>query len=150
MHRILFLMMTIPLLAGCPIQQRQVPMGVSNDWDYLEPQPSIGLVAVADPLIADVPEPVGFPAIASESISSVTGGGRLVHYVYQGRTSLADVSLFYRQQLTLHGWSNIVVSPDSENHMTLTADKPAEQLTIRVKDSNSLVTLTVDITPHYR
>ncbi len=146
-RRAAFWLMIPLMLTGCPPEQRDVPVGVSNDWDYLEPQPGPGLVVNPDSLIADVPAPIGFPVQPSESTSSVQGGVRHVHHVYQGRTNLRDVERFYQQQLPLNDWSDVNASWDGNKHLVITAVKGAERLHIDATDRNTLVTLTVDITP---
>lgn len=104
----------------------------SDDGHVLPASTGVGLVATDRPKIADVPMPIGFVAVPSRSHSLVPPSGpRVVTHVYQGASSVAEVSSFYRQQVPTQGWQLIGERSDG-SITTMAYAKGQEELTIQI------------------
>lgn len=141
------LLSLIPVVAGCTSQD--VPRAAfSDDGDYLPRQRGPGLVPRDRSPIPDVPMLVGFVAVPSRSDSYVDGASiRHVRHVYQGRSNVAEVVNFYRQQLPRHGWASRGRSTADDGSVTMRFTKGAESLRLHVAERNSVITKTVTIGP---
>lgn len=119
----------VAMAAGCEtmtLRQR------SDDGHVLPAPTGAGLVASDRPKIADVPMPIGFVAVPSRSHSMVPPTGpRVVTHVYQGTSTVADASRFYRQLVPAQGWQMIGERSDG-SISTMVFVKGQEELTIQI------------------
>ena len=129
--------------AGC--QHIQTPfIAFSDDGQYLQPSVGDGLVADPASLIPDVPMPVGFRPVASQSTSSFDGQVRTVHHVYQGHAQAGAAAAFYQNTLPTHDWG-WVDTQNIRNTTTSTYTKGAERLTLQTRFHLGVSTITVQI-----
>lgn len=133
-------------LGGC---SRNPVATFSQDLQYLSKQPGPGLVADPQSPIPDVPHPIGFKPLVAPDAPPSTGAGRDLRHVYQGRASLADVRLFYTQQLRLADWEDLRVRFSEFGEFALSANKRGEVLALRAKQEGkrTTVVVTVDAVP---
>ena len=120
----------------------------SDDGQYLPPQQAAGLVPQIEPAIPDVPLPVGFKLLRDRGHVEVTGAGRSVHHVYQGRGKQAEAVGYFRQTLRRHGWQR--VSPpfeEEDGSMRLAYSNGRERLDIHLVERIQRLTIDVRIEP---
>ena len=143
MHqRALWMLLLLPPLAwslGCA---RPV---FSEDGVYLPPPAGPGLVAQPRSPIPDVPMPVGFSAVASQSASHVEDGVRHVRHVYQGRGQSAEVVDFYRRHLPRHGWIAGPRQTQPDGAVVMRYVKGPEALRVRISRRLSVITAELTI-----
>ena len=103
-----------------------------------------GLVVSNTPLIPDVPMPVGFKAVASQSGWNWNGQVRQVNHVYQGRSKVGDAAAFYQRTLPSNGWllQDIQAVGDTT---VLRYNKSIERMSITIDEGWSVTTLTINI-----
>jgi len=89
---------------GCSYVKTPV-LAFSDDGDYLQRDVGPGLVASPNPLIPDVPMPIGFKAVTSQSTWHYDGRVRVVNHVYQGHAKQGDTVAFYQQALPDNHWT---------------------------------------------
>ena len=116
----------------------------TDDGQPLSTSSGPGLVASDRPKIADVPMPVGFVAVASRSNSYVPPTGpRVVTHVYQGLSTVADATRFYRQLVPTHGWQFVRERADG-SIATMVYVKGSEELMIQISHPRVLdVVITI-------
>lgn len=140
-------------LAGCDANPvKRVPFQVpavawTDDGDYLPKRTGPGLVAMEQSPIPDVPMPIGFKPLRSESTSSFDGVSRTVTHIYQGRARTSETVLFYRQQLSLHGWVQVDKQVHEDGSRSLHYTKGSEALGIRLSERYGIATVEVYIAP---
>ncbi|MEX0885429.1 MAG: hypothetical protein WD009_03220 [Phycisphaeraceae bacterium] len=116
----------------------------TDDGQYLPPQVSPGLVAQPESPIPDVPVPVGFRLLQDRGHVDVSGGGRSVHHVYQGRGRQPDAVTFFRQNLPRRGWERTRRPFEEEDgSITLAYTNGQENLQIHVQQRYQRLTLTM-------
>jgi len=118
----------------------------NDDGDYLPQDVGEGLVASPTPLIPDVPMPVGFKAVASQSHWRYDGRVRVVHHVYQGHAEPGDAAEFYQRSLPAHNWSLIDMQAVGESTVLRYAKGP-ENLTITTTDGWAVSTIKIEVGP---
>lgn len=125
---------------GC--KQGPFGMAFSDEGHMLPPPEGPGLVAAKQSPIPDVPHPIGFVLITSQSRSELIDGRRYAEHMYQGQAQAGDIVRFYRRVLPRHGWK-----PGSEHQdqelVRLNYAKGAEDLTIQIARQQSVVTCYV-------
>ncbi len=134
-------------VAGChrnPVAR--VPFDVpvvawNDDGEYLPKRVGPGLVAAVDSPIPDVPMPIGFKPVVSQSSSSFDGAARTVTHVYQGRSRAVETVLFYRQQLPLHDWLPVDKQTHDDGSTSLYYTKGAESLGLRLSERFKTATI---------
>lgn len=131
-------------MTGC---SRNPVATFSEDFQYLSRQAGPGLVAEPDSPIPDAPHPVGFKPIVRKSTVETLAPSRVLRHVYQGRAPLADVRLFYGQQLPFHGWRVDDQRFTEEGELVLEYVKGRERLRVRAVQTGSRTTVIVTITP---
>ena len=122
----------------------------SDEGHYLPLQVGEGVVADPDSPIPDVPRPVGFVALASQSSSFSDGNARVVEHVYQGRVRKpSDVTAFYRQQLTQPGndWTLVDQYQATGGGTVLSYVKGPEQMTVTLRTRRGVTTIVIRIGP---
>lgn len=134
---------TLILLPACRHIQTPI-IAFNDDGQYLPRDVGDGLVASPNPLIPDVPMPVGFKAVASQSSWQFDGRVRVVRHVYQGQAKQGDASAFYQLQLPEHNWSMIDIQAVGDSTVLRYAKGP-ERLSITAQQSWSVSTVTIDI-----
>ena len=106
-HPLLMLTMLLMLTAtGCSYVKTPA-IAFNDDGQYLPQDVGEGLVASPNPLIPDVPMPVGFKAVASQCSWHYNGSVRVVQHVYQGHAEPGDAAEFYQRTLPSNKWSLI-------------------------------------------
>lgn len=141
--RLLAILLTTAVMGGC-VEDAHV-LSLSSDGQYLPPQTGLGLVARPDSPIPDLPMPIGFKVVVDQSLVEVHGISRYVRHVYQGRSSMADATRFYRHHAPLYGWRP--VSERAENSQTLMwYVKGDERLTLQFSRRGGIVSTVVWIT----
>lgn len=144
-HRVLLALLFTVTLVGCS------KMGVgyySDDGESLPPSAGAGLVAMPAAAIPDVPQPIGFVLVKSQSKASVANGMRSVNHVYQGRATMADAVTYYRNELNKAGWK--LNSEDLLGGATeINATKQIEQLKLNLTERKGIVTVRVAIGSNY-
>lgn len=116
----------------------------NDDGQYLPKDVGEGLVISPNPLIPDVPMPVGFKAVASQCFWQYDGNVRVVQHVYQGHAKPGDAITFYQRTLANHKWALMDIQAVG-NSTVLRYTKGPEQLTITAKDGWAVSTVTINI-----
>ena len=88
-------------LAGCtdPSLESGRPSGT--------PARQMGLIAKARPPVLDIPVPIGFELVESQSRNRSGGGIRWIDHVYVGNAEKFEVVRFYRRHMEQHGWKEM-------------------------------------------
>jgi hypothetical protein len=116
----------------------------SDDGDYLPQDVGEGLVKSPNPLIPDVPMPVGFKAVASQCFWQYNGSVREVQHVYQGHAEPGDAAEFYQRVLPSNNW--VLADIQGVGQATvLRYTKGPEQLKITTKDGWAVSTIQINI-----
>ena len=133
-----------PLHLGCTQVKKRIPVvAYSDDGQYLEPQYGRGLVAAAESPIPDVPVPIGFVLVRSQSDAQFDGTHRTLTHVYQGRADLEELRFFFDRSLTRSGWQ--ATGPASAPIRTYT--KGGELLNLGICSDGQRATVTAVIFP---
>ncbi len=128
--------------AGCRFVKTPV-VAFSDDGDYLQREVGRGLVADPNPLIPDVPMPVGFKAL-NESNWRYDGRVRVVNHIYQGHAKPGDAVAFYQRTLPGHDWLMVDMQGVGESTI-LRYTKGPEQLSVSAEDSWGVATITIEM-----
>lgn len=128
--------------AGCGLKTPAVAF--TDDGEYLQRDVGEGLVASPNPLIPDVPMPVGFKAVASQSSWRYDGNVRVVHHVYQGHAKQGDAIEFYRTMLPDSHWTLVDIQSVGETSVQHYVKGP-ERLAVSTKHTWGVTTVTIDI-----
>lgn len=91
-------------LSGCGYVKTPI-VAFNDDGQYLPRDVGDGLVQARASLIPDVPMPVGFKAVASQSNWQYDGQVRVVNHVYQGHAQQGEAAAFYRRLLPANNWT---------------------------------------------
>lgn len=133
------------LLAAAGCSSIKTPaVAFNDDGQYLPQDVGDGLVVSPDPLIPDVPMPVGFKAVASQCHWQYDGNVRLVQHVYQGHAEPGDAAEFYQRTLPSNKWVMMDIQAIGGNTV-LRYTKGAEKLAITTKDGWAVSTITIVI-----
>jgi len=132
----------IAAMCGCSTVSPVLPY--SKDGQSLPSTAGPGLVAMRNSPIPDVPMPIGFVALPSESYAMVEGVVRRVKHVYQGRAEVKTVAEFYQSNCRLKRWKSLD-KRISNSIARLTFEKGAEKLWINIDKNWSVVTVTITI-----
>ena len=116
----------------------------NDDGQYLPKDVGEGLVASPNPLIPDVPMPVGFKAVASQCHWQYDGNVRVVHHVYQGHADPGDAVEFYQRTLPSNKWSLVDMQSIGDSTV-IRYNKGPESLKITTKDGWAVSTVTINI-----
>jgi hypothetical protein len=116
----------------------------TDDGEFLPQDVGKGLVRSPNPLIPDVPMPVGFKAVASQCFFQYDGSVRVVQHVYQGHAEPGDAAEFYQRTLPSNNWSMIDIQAVGEATV-LRYTKGPEQLKITTRDGWAVSTITINI-----
>jgi len=146
MTRLSFTALTFAVLlpaAGCAHIKTPV-VAFSDDGEYLPGEVGDGLVAAPNPLIPDVPMPVGFRAVATQSSWHFDGRVRVVHHVYQGQANQGDGIEFYQRVLPAHNWNLVDMQAVGKSTVMRYAKGP-ERLTVTTEYTWGVATITIDI-----
>lgn len=136
-------LVTLICSAGCSYVKTPA-VAFSDDGDYLPPDVGKGLVVAPNPLIPDVPMPVGFKAVPSQSFWRYDGQVRVVRHVYQGHCKQGEVVEFYQRVLPEHNWTLVDMQGVGESTVVRYAKGP-ENLAITAKHTWGVSTITIDI-----
>lgn len=148
--RQMFVFIIVLALLGVGCQRVKTPViAFTDDGDYLGYKGGEGLVASAQSPIPDVPMPIGFKPVVSQSSSEFDGRVRQVHHVYQGRADHPDAVTFYRVGLPMHDWRFVrrVDQPDGSTTQSFTKGNESLEVLTRqgtlVRNIDSSVTTVV-------
>lgn len=130
-------------LAGCGAFKNPV-MSYSDDGELLPNPGGKGLVLSPTPYIPDVPTPLGFKIVASQSSSSFDGRVRTVNHYYQGRANPGETVEFYKAHLPRNGWE-FITSDVGGQTTTLRYTKGPETLTLSVRHVQGVSSVTVNL-----
>jgi hypothetical protein len=131
-------------LPACNSMKQRIPVvAYSSDGDYLEPQYGRGLVIDEQSTIPDVPKPIGFVLVRSQSSASFDGSARTLTHVYQGRASVDELLEFFRRVLKGNGWQ--VAGPTDAPILSYV--KGSESLNLSVGSDGKRATVTLVIYP---
>ncbi len=129
---------------GCSYVKTPV-VAFSDDGQYLQKDVGKGLVADPNPLIPDVPMPVGFKAVASQSHWRFDGRVRVVHHVYQGHAKQGDAVEFYQRTLPDFQWTMVDIQSVGDA-TALRFVKGPEQMSVATSQGwSGVTTITIDI-----
>ena len=131
--------------AGCNYVKTPA-VAFSDDGDYLPQDVGKGLVKSPNPLIPDVPMPLGFKAVASQCYWQYNGNVREVQHVYQGHAEPGDAAEFYQRTLLAHNWALQDIQGVGDATV-LRYIKGPERLKITTKDGWAVSTITINIDP---
>ncbi|MEM1353666.1 MAG: hypothetical protein AAGH88_02160 [Planctomycetota bacterium] len=145
-RRVLVMMMMTSLIAACPgCGAFKNPIVAYSDDGELLPNPGgKGLVVSPAPYIPDVPIPVGFKIVASQSSSSFDGRVRTVYHYYQGRANPGETVAFYQAHLPRNQWEFVTTSTGGQT-TTLRYVKGPESLALSVRHVQGVSSVTVEI-----
>jgi len=129
--------------AGCN-HIKTPAVAFSDDGDYLPQDVGDGLVKSPNPLIPDVPMPVGFKAVASQCFWEYNGSVRKVQHVYQGHAEPGDAAEFYQRTLPANDWTLVDIQGVGEATV-LRYTKGPETLKITTKDGWAVSTIQINI-----
>ncbi|MEM9346020.1 MAG: hypothetical protein AAGB26_05320 [Planctomycetota bacterium] len=133
------------LLPGIGCSYIKTPaVAFNDDGEYLPQDVGEGLVKSPNPLIPDVPMPVGFKAVASQSYWQYNGSVREVNHVYQGHAEPGDAAEFYQRTLPSNNWSLVDIQGVGDATV-LRYVKGPEALKITTKDGWAVSTITINI-----
>ena len=127
---------------GCGVQTPVVAF--TDDGDFLPQDVGDGLVASPNPLIPDVPMPVGFKAVPSQSNWRYDGQVRVVNHVYQGHAKQGDAVEFYQRTLPDYNWTMTDMQSVGEATVMRYVKGP-EQLAISTRQGWGVSTITINI-----
>lgn len=116
----------------------------NDDGQYLPQDVGKGLVKSPNPLIPDVPMPVGFKAVASQCFWQYNGSVREVNHVYQGHAEPGDAAEFYQRTLPSNNWALIDIQGIGDATV-MRYTKGPEVLKITTKDGWAVSTITINI-----
>ncbi|MFK7790862.1 MAG: hypothetical protein AB8C95_15390 [Phycisphaeraceae bacterium] len=131
------------ITAGCS-HIKTPAVAFTDDGEFLPQDVGEGLVRSPNPLIPDVPMPVGFKAVASQCSFQYDGNIRIVQHVYQGHAEPGDATEFYQRTLASNNWSLIDIQAVG-NATVLRYTKGPEVLRITAKDGWAVSTITINI-----
>lgn len=138
-------LVVLPATTACS-HVKTPAIAFNDDGDFLPKDVGEGLVVSPNPLIPDVPMPVGFKAVASQSNWRYDGRVRVVNHVYQGHAKPSDAVEFYQRNLPSHNWSLVDMEAVGESTV-LRYTKGQERLKVTTKDGWSVSTVTINIEP---
>ena len=130
-------------VAGCSYVKTPA-VAFSDDGEYLPRDVGNGLVKSPNPLIPDVPMPVGFKAVASQCFWQYDGNVRVVQHVYQGHAEPGDAAEFYQRTLPNHNWALTDIQGVGDATI-LRYTKGIEELKITAKDGWAVSTIQINI-----
>lgn len=130
-------------LTGCGHIQTPV-LAFNDDGQYLPGDVGEGLVTAPNPLIPDVPMPVGFKAVPSQSNWHYNGQVRVVRHVYQGQAKTGDAAAFYQLYLPENNWSLVDIQAVGDSTV-MNYNKGPETLTVTANQGWGVTTVTIDI-----
>ncbi len=136
-------MLTLLAATGCG-SIKTPAVAFNDDGEYLPQDVGEGLVVSPNPLIPDVPMPVGFKAVASQCFWQYDGNVRVVQHVYQGHAEPGDAAEFYQRTLASYNWDMVDIQAVG-SATVLRYTKGLEQLTITTKDGWAVSTITINI-----
>ncbi len=133
------------LLAASGCSYVKTPaVAFNDDGQYLPQDVGEGLVKSPNPLIPDVPMPVGFKAVASQCYWQYNGNVREVNHVYQGHAEPGDAAEFYQRTLQAYYWALVDIQGIGEETVMRYAKGP-EVLKITTKDGWAVSTIRINI-----
>ena len=123
-------------LAGCTYH--------SDEGEWLTRPVAKGLVADPHSVLPDVPKPIGFELVESQSEGVMRDGARMVNHKYQGRSTMNEVIEYYRTIPRRHKWKP--VREDRDLHgMYMWYTKGREMLESEISQLNYKSTAIVRI-----
>ena len=148
-------LVTLLALTACGRRDVSVPLFDWTDEGTYVPRPSgEGLVVAANSPVPDVPVPVGFVPLASQSESSTAASGnRVVNHFYQGRGELDELLQFYRQNLPRFGWrvAGRETQPAPSRRLSrieqISFVKESEEVRVRAWKRERLMTVQIALGP---
>ena len=99
---LLCMLVVAAAVAGCN-QYRGRTIDTGRDGLSEVPRPNV-LGAKPNPVISDLPVPVGFKMVEGKSRSMAVPGMRMVDHYYRGRANKWAVGKFYHRQMEASGW----------------------------------------------
>lgn len=141
------LLMVVLVLAGCHKVKTPV-VAYSDEGAHLPAARGPGAVPHPDSPIPDVPMPVGFRPLPTQSHVSFDGVSRQLVHVYQGRAHPGEIRLMYTQNLPRYQWQKQSVEEAGRNTTILHYTKGRERLTVTIRRSYSVINLTIEINPY--
>ena len=129
--------------AGCNGVKTPV-VAFSGGGEYLHKPVGDGLVASPNPLIPDVPMPVGFKADAEKSNWRYDGRVRVVHHVYDGYAKQGDAVEFYQRTLPDYHWSMVDIQSVGDSTV-LHYIKGPERLAVTIDMTWGVTNIKIDI-----
>lgn len=135
----------VVLLSGIGCSYVKTPaVAFNDDGQYLPQDVGKGLVKSPNPLIPDVPMPVGFKAVASQCHWQYDGSVRVVQHVYQGHAEPGEATEFYQRTLASNNWAMIDIQAIGDTTVLRYAKGP-ETLKITAQDGWAVSTITINI-----
>ena len=134
---------TLLTAAGCS-HIKTPAVAFTDDGELLAQDVGKGLVRSPNPLIPDVPMPVGFKAVASQCSFQYDGNVRVVQHVYQGHAEPGDAAEFYQRTLPSNNWKLVDIQALGGATM-LRYTKGPELLRITAQDGWAVSTITINI-----
>lgn len=133
------------LLAAVGCRHIKTPaVAFTDDGAFLPQDVGEGLVRSPNPLIPDVPMPVGFKAVGSQCFWQFDGNARVVQHVYQGHAEPGDAAEFYQRTLPSNNWALSDIEAVGEATV-LRYTKGPELLKITAEDGWAVSTITINI-----
>lgn len=128
---------------GCSHVKTPV-LAFNDDGEYLPRDVGDGLVRKPNSLIPDVPMPVGFKAVASQSNWQYDGKVRVVNHVYQGHAEPGDAVAFYQRVLPQNQWKMVDIQAIGETTV-MRYTKGSERLSVTTEDGWATTTIKINI-----
>jgi len=125
------LVLSALILSGCALMDKKE---LSTTSGLLEPQ------AVAK--FSDLPVPMGFKLLATNSYSFESGGVRVAVLKYRGKATPEQVIGFYKEQMPIYSWNLLNIVEYGERMLNFDTDR--ETCVIRL-DPSSLGSITITI-----
>lgn len=129
--------------AGCG-HIKTPAVAFTDDGEFLPQDVGKGLVRSPNPLIPDVPMPVGFKAVASQCSFQYNGSVRVVQHVYQGHAEPGDAAEFYQRTLPSNNWTLMDIQAIGDATV-LRYTKGPELLRVTTKAGWAVSTITINI-----
>lgn len=119
------------LLGGCTVLDTKN----STNPALLEPQTLVKF--------SDVPVPTGFKLLPKSSYSFETTGTRVGMLKYQGKASIDQISLFYKEQMSVYSWNLLNIIEYGERQLNFDRDSETCVITLTPKGSSVIITIAL-------
>lgn len=114
----------------------------SDAGERIYRQSRTGLVAQPEKVVSDVPMPIGFRIVEDRSREWQSDNFLYTEYLFQGKSTLTDTVVFFRNHLRTEGWT--LAGEQTEGAIVLIkAGKPGVGLGLQVSQRGNVTSVWV-------